>query len=93
VSQVKLRDGLRGVREVVRRLPGSFVRSVSKPMNEVFQFAVANARIQDLLDFPFYIVRDLHRRWRTLYSTRKAILSMPFEERYMKHRVDAHLCR
>ena len=88
---MELGDGLGGVRQMFRGLPGSLVRSVSKPMNEVLQSAVANAGIQDFLDFPLHIVCDLHRRWRRLYSTREAILSMRLEERYVEHRMDAHL--
>src|ERR1700726_3484588 len=90
---MKLSDGFGGVRKIIRRFPGPLVRSISKPMDEVLQFAVANARIQDFLDFPLHIVRDLYRRWRRLYSTREAILSMRLEKRHMEHRVNAHLCR
>ena len=57
---MKLRDGLRGVCEMVRGLPGSFVRSITEPMDEVLQLTVTNARVQDFLDFPFHVVLDLH---------------------------------
>ena len=88
---MELGDSFRSVRKVLRGLPGAFVRSVALPMNEVLHSAMSDARVQDILHFPFHVVLQLHgRRWR-LYSTRETVLPMGFQERYVEYRVDAHL--
>ena len=80
MTLIKHSDRFSGVLKVCRRFPGVFVGSVALPMNEVLDFSMPYARVQDLLHFPFHIIVDLHQRQRWLYSTREAVLSIGLQQ-------------
>ena len=93
VLTMVLSDRSGGVLEMRRGFPGAFVRSVAKPMYEVFDLPMSNPRVQDALDFPFHIIVDFHRGRRRLNTARELVLAVRLQERHVKHRMDAHLSR
>ena len=78
VTLMECGNGPGRVLEVCRGFPGAFVRSVALPMKEVLDLSMPDARVQDLLHFPFHIIINLHWRRGWLYSAREAVLVMRF---------------
>ena len=89
---MELGDDFRCVGEVLRRFPGALVRTIALPVDEVLYFPTPDARVQDFLHFPFHIILQFYRRWWRLCATREGVPLVRFQERYVKHRMDAHLC-
>ena len=89
---MELGDRFCSVGKVLRRFPGAFMGSVALPMDEIFHLAMSDARIKNVVHFPLHVVLKFHGRWGRLYSTRKTVLPMRLEERYVKNWVDAYLC-
>ena len=52
------RDLLESVVEIAGWFPGSLVRGVTDPIDEVFKLIVADPRIEDFLDFVFQGILD-----------------------------------
>jgi hypothetical protein len=59
----------RGLRmfEVGNRFPSAFFSWVVFPLNEIFKFSVANARVDDIFDYIFFMVTEDGRRRRRTF--------------------------
>jgi len=88
---MELSDGFRGVGEVLQRFPGALVRTIALPMNEILYFPTPDARVQDFFHFPFHVILQFYRRRGRLCAIREGVPLVWFQERYVKHRMDAHL--
>lgn len=83
-------DKILGVDEILAWLPSSSRDRPPFPMDKVLELTTADAGVQDLFDFIFFLVVDDDGRRRLLDTTRDVVGTHAHEKRDMEHRVDTH---